>query len=176
MNPVSRHRYDMVAFMGAICLFFSTLEYLIPKPVPFFRLGLANLPVLLSLAIFTPGDVLLLVTLKVVGQGLVNGTLASYVFLFSLAGSFASAGVMLAAYRVGGRLISLVGVSVAGALASNVVQTALSVTFIFGQNAWVIAPLFLAIGVGSGLVIGIVAQRFSIRSRFLAQMGERYGA
>lgn len=174
MKTLHETRYDAIAFMGALCLFFSTLEYLIPKPVPFFRLGLANLPILLSLSVFTPADILLLVALKVIGQGLVNGTLASYVFLFSAAGSLASVAVMLAAHRFGSRWVTLIGVSVFGALASNSVQITLSVTFIFGDSAWVIAPLFLGIGVVSGFVVGVVAERFRVRSRWLGRMRERY--
>jgi heptaprenyl diphosphate synthase len=174
MKKPQETRYDVIALMGALCLFFSTLEYLIPKPLPFFRLGLANLPILLSLSILTPTDLLLLVALKVIGQGLVNGTLASYVFLFSAAGSLTSLAAMWAAHRFGGRWVTLVGVSVFGALASNSVQIALSVTFIFGDAAWVIAPLFLGIGVASGFVIGLVAERFRERSRWLVKMRERY--
>ncbi len=172
MDKRHSRRLDLVAFMGALCLFFSTIEYLFPKPFPFFRLGLANLPVLLALDLFSPGYVLLLVLLKVVGQGLVSGTLASYVFLFSLSGSFASALVMLLAHRAGRRWISLVGVSLFGALASNVVQITLSVTFIFGSSAWVIAAPFLGLGVVSGLVVGVFAERFRRRSRWLASQEE----
>ncbi len=172
MDERRSDRLDLVAFMGALCLFFSTIEYLFPKPFPFFRLGLANLPVLLALDLFSPGYVLLLVLLKVVGQGLVSGTLASYVFLFSLSGSFASALVMLLAHRAGRRWISLVGVSLFGALASNVVQITLSVTFIFGSSAWVIAAPFLGLGVVSGLVVGVFAERFRRRSRWLASQEE----
>ncbi len=174
MKVPHEDRYDAIALMGALCLFFSTLEYLIPKPLPFFRLGLANLPILLSLSIFTPADVLLLVALKVIGQGLVNGTLASYVFLFSAAGSLASVAVMLVAHRFGSRWVTLIGVSVFGALASNSVQITLSVTFIFGDAAWVIAPLFLGIGVASGFIVGLAAERFRARSRWLGSMKERY--
>ena len=61
MHSPNDRRLDLVAFMGALCLFFSTIEYLFPKPFPFFRLGLANLPVLLSFDLFSPGYVLLLV-------------------------------------------------------------------------------------------------------------------
>ena len=158
--------------MGALCLFFSTIEYLFPKPFPFFRLGLANLPVLLALDLFSPAYVLLLVLLKVVGQGLVSGTLASYVFVFSAAGSLASGLVMLLVHRTGRRWITLIGVSLFGSLASNIIQVTLSVTFIFGQSAWVIAPPFLALGVASGLAVGIFAQRFRARSRWFAQIRE----
>lgn len=172
MDDSRSRRLDLVAFMGALCLFFSTIEYLFPKPFPFFRLGLANLPVLLALDLFSPGYVLLLVLLKVVGQGLVSGTLASYVFLFSLSGSFASVMVMLLVHRAGGRWISLVGVSLFGALASNIVQITLSVTFIFGSSAWVIAPPFLGLGVASGLVVGLFAERFRRRSRWFSRQQE----
>jgi len=174
MGKPTETRYDVIALMGALCLFFSTLEYLIPKPIPFFRLGLANLPILLSLSIFAPADLFLLVMLKVIGQGLVNGTLASYVFLFSAAGSLTSVAAMWVVHRFGGRWVTLVGVSVFGALASNGVQITLSVTFIFGEAAWVIAPLFLGIGVASGFVIGVVAERFRDRSKWLVKMRERY--
>lgn len=164
----NEQRLELIAFLGGLCLFFSTIEYLFPKPVPFFRLGLANLPILISLDILSPGSVFLLVFLKVLGHGLINGTLASYVFLFSISGSFASAVVMLAAHRLGGKRISLVGVSVFGAIASNIVQITLSVTFIFGQTAWVIAPVFIGLGVTSGVLVGLFAEKLHQQSRWVA--------
>lgn len=173
--PSPQECLELLAFLGALCLFFASIEYLIPKPVPFFRLGLANLPVLISLQLFSPGYVLLLVLLKVLGQGLINGTLASYVFLFSLAGSFSSIAAMMAAKRLGGRRISLVGISLFGAIASNFVQIVLSINFIFGQTAWVIAPVFMILGTGSGLFVGLFAERFQSRSRWLARIREYYG-
>lgn len=172
-----RRRYELlelVAFMGALCLFFATIEYLFPKPFPFFRIGLANLPVLVSLELFPIAYVLLLVLLKVLGQGLINGTLASYVFLFSLAGSFASAFAMIAVHRAFRSHISLLGVSVFGSLASNAVQIYLSVTFIFGLAAWVIAPLFLGLGLASGVAVGLFARRFVATSRWYRRIREYY--
>lgn len=169
-------KLELIAFMGALCLFFSTIEYLFPKPFPFFRLGLANLPILVTIKLFPPSYVLLLVLLKVLGHGLINGTLASYVFLFSTAGSFASALVMLAAWYLARDRITLVGVSVFGALASNIVQIFLSVTFIFGRSAWIIAPPFMSLGVASGVVVGLFAERFSEQSRWLATVRDYYAA
>ena len=68
-NRKRRHELlELVAFMGALCLFFSTIEYLFPKPFPFFRIGLANLPVLVSLELFPVGYVFLLVLLKEIGR------------------------------------------------------------------------------------------------------------
>jgi heptaprenyl diphosphate synthase len=168
-------RIELTAFLGAVCMFFATIEYLFPKPVPFFRLGLANLPILLSLEFFSFRYILLLVTLKVLGQALINGTLASYVFLFSAAGSVASGLMMYAAHRGLGDRISLFGVSIFGALASNVVQILLSITFIFGQAAWVIAPVLLGLGVFSSILVGLFARTFSAQSRWFALVKHRYG-
>ena len=129
---MSPKRQNLVAFLGGLSLFLSTLEYLFPKPVPFFRLGLANLPILLSLGILHPREIVVLGFLKVLGQGLVNGTLASYVFLFSLGGTAASVVAMYGYYRLFPHWTSYLGISLIGALASNLVQVWLSLGFIFG--------------------------------------------
>ena len=83
---------------------------------------------------------------------------------------------MLGAYRLGGRRISLIGVSVFGAVASNVVQVLLSVFFIFGTSAWVIAPLFLILGSASGVAIGLFAERFFESSSWLGEVRREYSA
>ena len=134
------------------------------------RLGLANLPVLFALKLLPFPYVLLLVLLKITGQGLISGTLASYVFLFSAAGSFTSAVVMYSVYRIPAKFISLIGVSVLGALTGNIIQLILSVKFIFGDSAWVIAPLFLAIGTVSSFLIGLFAVKFLNRSQWISSL------
>ena len=167
-SELHRRRIDLVAFLGALCLFLSTVEYLFPKPIPFMRLGLANLPIIISLNLLPFPYLMLLTLVKVAGQALVNGTLASYVVLFSAAGSFTSVLAMYAASRIPERYLSLVGVSLAGALASNAMQVLLSIFFIFGENALLIAPLFLGIGTVSGLLIGMIAAGFVAQSRWYA--------
>lgn len=160
-------RWRLVAFWGALSLFLSVLEYLVPKPVPFFRLGLSNLPFLIVLELFSLRELAWLVVLKVLGQGLVNGTLMSYVFLFSLAGSAASAVVMTAVQRWDrGRYFSAFGLSLLGALASNGAQIGLSIQFLFGPGAWVLAPVLAALGTVTGGVIGFLADLWKSRSRW----------
>lgn len=175
----TEHR-RLLPFLGALSLFLSTVEYLFPKPVPFFRLGLANLPLLVGLDTFSFRELALLLALKVAGQALVNGTLASYVFLFSLAGSTASFFVMVGLHRLARRFpsirrrSSLVSLGLAGALASNTVQILLSIQFIFGPTSLVIAPLFYGLGTGSGLAVGLLAQTFTQRSHWWKKVA--YGA
>ena len=161
---------DLVAFLGALCLFLSTIEYMIPKPIPFLRVGIANLPILLSLDLLPAPLVLLVVLLKVLGQAIIGGTLVSYVFLFSAVGSFASGFSMLLFRRLFAGRASLVGVGVFGALLSNMAQIVLARVLIFGEGAWLIAPPFLAAGTVTAAVLGAFAERFAARSRWLASV------
>ena len=162
---------NKTAFFGALCLFFATLEYLFPRPVPFFRLGLANLPILLAIEVLPFPYLLLLGLLKVLGQGLIHGTLASYVVLFSFCGTFSSLFVMYGAKRMPG--LSYLGVSVLGAMVSNTVQVGLSLLLVFGTNAALIIPYFFTLGLVSGAGIGVFANWFSSGSAwYAAQRGE----
>jgi len=157
--------------MGGLCFFLSLVEYMIPKPLPFIRLGLANLPLLLALDIFPFHYFMLLCGIKIFGQALISGTLFSYVFLFSLGGTFFSALVMYALRRAFGKeKISLIGVSAAGALASNAVTLVLAYFFVFGRSIrYVVSPV-LALGLVTGSLLGIAAEYFIRNSQWYAQI------
>jgi heptaprenyl diphosphate synthase len=158
-----------LALLGAFCLFLSTIEYMIPKPLPFMRIGIANLPLMLALDIFPLRVFLVLIATKVLGQALITGTLFSYVFLFSLAGTFFSALSMYGLRRLLGRSrISFIGVGTAGAMVSNTIQLILAWVFILRDNVQYIAPPFLATGVITGVALGFFCEYFTGRSRWYA--------
>ena len=148
-------------------MFLASIELAIPKPVPFLRLGLANLPLLIALRVLRPRQLLLLVGLKIVGQGVVQGTLFSYIILFSAASSLASVGAMWLVDWLSRRLMSLVGIAVVGALASNLAQLAAARWLVFGESAWLIAAPFVAVGTASAVLLGLFAERFIRRSRWV---------
>lgn len=167
-------RPAIVALFAAASLYLSSVEYVLPRPVPFFRFGLANIPLLLALRFFSFKDILVLVLLKVAGLGILNGTIASYVALLSLAGSLSGALVMYALARAAKGALTHIGVSVAGAMASNGVQIAFAVLYIFGSSAWVIAPYLLALGLLSGFMVGVIAQYFERTLASLDVLAARY--
>jgi len=164
---INRNDY-LISRLGALCFFFSTIEYMIPKPLPFLRIGLANIPLMLGVDLLTPGGYLALVAIKVLGQGLIGGTLFSYIFLFSAAGTLSSALVMFALRKTFRSSISFVGISVAGAFASNAAQLFLARIYVFGESARYIAPPFLAVGLLTGGALGFLVNRFARSSRWLA--------
>jgi heptaprenyl diphosphate synthase len=163
---------ELVAFFGAFCLFLSTVEFLIPKPLPFFRIGLANIPILLSIYLFKTKNTMQLIFLKVLGQGLVNGTLFSYIFIFSACGSLASGVIMIVTRRLLGKKITLIGISVLGALASNITQIIFARFFIFGSGAWLIGPPLLVIGVITSILLGLFAERYYRISPWIREVSE----
>jgi heptaprenyl diphosphate synthase len=164
--PSGKQEETDIALLGGMCLFLSALDYLIPKPLPFMRAGLANLPLLLALDLFSPRSFCLLALIKILGQTFISGTLFSYVFLFSLAGTAVSSAVMYLLRRKLGRWISLAGVGLAGAFTSNAAQLALARLFIFGEGTKYLVPPFLAVGILSGTILGIFAEVFTERSQW----------
>ena len=166
------NRVRLISFFAALCMFLSAIEYAIPKPLPFLRLGLANLPILLSLFVMRRKDTVVLIFLKVFAQGFISGTIFSYIFVFSAAGSFASGFVMLAVHSLLWRTkhISAIGLCLAGAIGNNLAQIGVAFLIIFGQNTRFIAPVLLASGLVTGLVLGFFANIFMEKSKWFASM------
>ncbi len=163
-------RPSIIAAFGALSLFFSVVEQFVPRPVPYFRIGLSNIPILLALDFMPFEAILLLAALKVAGQGLLSGTLVSYVFALSAAGTAASTLLMWSLKRALGERISLLGLGTAGAMASNAAQAAIAATpLVFGSlsAALVISPFILGLGTATGILMGAFAAAFAERSAWI---------
>lgn len=163
---------SLLSRFAALCFFLSTIEYLIPKPLPFLRLGLANVPLILALSFFSFKDYFLLLLLKVLGQALLTGSLFSYIFLFSFTGTLSSGLFMFLLYTLLKTNISSIGLSVAGAFISNGTQIILARFFIFGFSAWYIAPVFFLTGILTSIGLGVFTNLFLEKSRWLASFKE----
>ncbi len=130
---------------------------ILPRFLPFFRLGLANVVILLSLELdFT--TFILLAVLKSVSSSLMGGTLFSPFFLISFFQSILSALAMRTAYKLfSKKIISLYGLSVLGAAVSALVQIFLSSIYL-GQGTFALLGPMLIFNVVSGLFVAFVAQ------------------
>ncbi|MBN1129938.1 MAG: Gx transporter family protein [Chitinispirillaceae bacterium] len=162
-------RMDPAALLAALSVFLSSIEYAIPKPLPFLRIGIANLALLVGLRVLPFRRYLVLLAAKTVIQGLLFGTLFSYVFVLSACGTFASGLAMFALDRLLGRHVSLIGISVAGAFASNAIQLAVAGFIFLGRGAFLVAPPFLLVGTVTSLFLGLFAERFVRQSVWVKQ-------
>lgn len=168
-----------LSFFAALCFFLSVVETAIPKPIPFFRLGLANLPVMLSFAYMSRKESSLLIFLKVLLQAIVSGTLFSYIFLFSLVGSLASGFGMMGFYALFNMkkeqsgeksrraLISWIGISMCGGLLNNAAQLVCAYFVMFGDSVRYIAPLLLTISFVTSFLLGVFGNIFESNSEWL---------
>ena len=181
-DSLSISHTKLISFLAALCLFLATIENAIPNPLPFLRLGLANLPVILALYLIPWRKILLLVLFKIVAQGIISGTLLSYIFLFSAGGSFSSAIAMMGIFALFGNKtnerklfsVSAVGISLFGSLASTFAQLLLAKFFLFGENARYVAPILLISGLLTGLLLGIFTELFERKSKwFKARLSEK---
>lgn len=167
-----KDRVSLVSFFGGMCFFLSLIESSIPKPLPFLRLGIANLPVLLSLVYLTPGEFFLLGLLKLAGQGIYGGTFFSFVFLFSFAGTFSSMLVMFVLYKIFRKwdLISFVGISLSGAFFSCIAQSFLGSFVVFGEGIKYVFPLFLLSSGITGFILGVITEKILRNSDFFLNL------
>lgn len=145
-------------------MFLSMIEYAIPKPLPFMRLGIANMGIMLALYVLPIKQVLLLTLIKVFLQALISGTFFSYIFVFSFLGSFSSAFVMILSKTLFKSKISFLGICLSGALANNLCQIFLSYLMIFRSSTSYIAPILLISGFISSFVLGLFTQKFVDKS------------
>ena len=140
------------------------IEYAIPKPLPFMRLGIANMGIMLALYVLPIRQVLFLTLIKVLLQALISGTFFSYIFLFSFFGSFSSVFAMILCQNLFKSKISFLGICLSGALANNLCQILLSYLMIFRSSTSYIAPILLISGFISSLVLVIFTQNFAKNS------------
>ena len=160
----------LVPVFGALCFFLSAIEFVIPKPLPFLRIGLANVPLLLALDVLSFPAFLLLTVIKILGQAFISGTLFSYLILFSAAGTSGAALMMYALHKIPRKALSLAGISMAGAFVSNCIQLFIGRFFIFGEGIRYMVPPFLFIGSVTSLLLGIFCESFEAESEWYAHI------
>lgn len=160
---------EKIARLAALTLVLSYAELLIPRVIPFFRLGLGNAALLMGLTtgLSFPAFMLLSVV-KSVCANLMAGILFSPFFLVSFCQSVSSAFVMFVLYKISSagknplRLFGLYGVSVAGSTVSAVVQIFLSSLYL-GQGTYSLLGPMLLFNLVSGVITAFVAEKYNAR-------------
>ena len=158
----SRWNASAIAKLGlltAVALVLGYFEHLLPVTgIPGVKLGLANTVLLYALYLLDIPSAILLMFLKVGLSGLVVGGVAA--MLYSLAGGVVSLLIMILARKMKG--LSIIGVSVLGALAHNAGQMTVA-CFVVGTRA-ILAylPILLIAAAVTGTLTGFIA-RYTFR-------------
>jgi len=164
----STEKILILAAYSIMAVLLFVVESIIPKPLPFMRIGLANVFILLILVQIGFFPALVVTLTKVVVGNLFSGLLFTPLVLFSLVSSIISLLVMYAFYK--SRIsFSLIGVSIAGALSHLLTQLVLGYfLFIHTSRIFALFPIVLLVGLLSGLITGILVMILykNIRLRF----------
>ncbi len=167
-NQITDKNIYKIALLVSLACVLQIAESLIPHPIPGLRLGLANIITLVALINLGFACALEITVLRTILSSFVMGSFMSPGFILSFAAGVMSALTMGFLYwlaRAGkGRLFSIVGISIAGALVHNIVQLGLAY-FILIRHAGIFVFLpWLSIGaVFIGWFTGVVSARICLK-------------
>ncbi|MGC9336501.1 MAG: Gx transporter family protein [Candidatus Cloacimonadia bacterium] len=153
-------KYNKVLILAAcsvMAVLLFMLENILPKPFPFFRIGLANVFILLILVNMDFKSAIIIALTKVVLGNLFSGLLFTPIVLLSLLGSVAACIIMYIGIKA--RLgLSLVGLSILGAVFHNLVQlTVAYFILIKSVRLFSLVPVMLVLALITGIITGSIA-------------------
>ena len=156
MQLQDKHR---IAILSAYALALHGFESLLPTPIPWLKLGLANIITLVALILYGFRTALLVTLIRVVLASILIGTFLGPAFVLSAGGGIASVIAMGLSIKLFKNLFSTVGISLIGALFHNIAQLSLAY-FLFIQRieaVLIISPLIILIGSVTGIVNGVIS-------------------
>ena len=153
------YKIALCAVLTAAALVLSLVESALPLqavvPLPGVKLGLSNVVALFAVYRLGARPALSISLCRVVLLFLLSGSVTS--LLMSLCGALLSLGGMLAARRLAGRSLSVLGVSVVGAACHGAGQILCAMFLTGGTLVFYYLPTLLLSAVPCGLLIGVCA-------------------
>ncbi len=152
------HKVVQIALLVAVASILFSVESLIQNPIPWMRLGLANIMTLLALRWWGMREAFTVVVMRILLGSFLTGKFLQPVFILSLAGGVTATVAMGEAMIYEKRLFSLIGISIIGALSKNLTQLLIAYFIYIRQvNIFNLVPLFLFSSLFTGLIIGFLA-------------------
>ncbi len=150
-------RLTKLSLLAAVALIIFIIELRIPNlvPIPGVKLGLANIITVYAVYTCKPGEVWLIVLVRLVLGSMFSGTAVS--FLYSFAGAvFCLCGMLLLKHVIPKKHIWLA--SPCGAVFHNVGQITAAILLMRTTAILVYLPVLLFSGILAGLFTGLCAQ------------------
>ncbi|QGU93874.1 heptaprenyl diphosphate synthase [Clostridium bovifaecis] len=151
-------RLTLMALLVAQGLVLHIFERMLPVPfiTPGAKLGLTNIITLIALYMFDFNEVFFIIVLRIILATLIGGSLSN--FLYSMAGGILSFLAMYTLKKVGKDNVSIIGISMVGAVFHNIGQIIVAGLVI--ENAMIVTylPVLVIAAVGTGFFIGLTAK------------------
>ncbi len=153
-------RYILLSVMIAFSLVLRIAEGFLPATAfiaPGLKLGLANIITVVMLYQFKPSETLLVTVVRVLLGAVLGGGLSG--FLYSIAGALLSFIVMLIFKGFKRLSLSIVGVSIIGAVFFNIGQLIVASIMIDTASIFVYLPVMGGMSIVTGLFVGLVSKK-----------------
>ena len=150
------YRIALVALLTAASLIVFVVENAFPPLIlPGAKLGLANLFTLLALVILTPIDALIIFLVRAILGNIIVGNPSA--LLYSIPAGLIALAISAILVRLCMDKLSIVSISVAGAVIHNVVQNLVFCLTSGSTAVLTYTPYLALLGVLSGVIVGLTA-------------------
>lgn len=147
-----------LSLMTALAMVLQILESILPNPVPWIRLGLANVIILIVLDLFGIKEGLMVTGVRVVMASTLLGTIFGPTFWLSLSGGITSTLAMGCMMHFFPGKFSIIGVSIVGAYIHNITQLTVASLLIIRHPGLInLLPVLLVTALIAGLITGMAA-------------------
>jgi heptaprenyl diphosphate synthase len=148
-----------IAILSAYALALHGFESLIPMPIPWLKVGLANIITITTFILFGFKAAFTVTLIRVTIASLFSGTFLGPGFVLSMGGGVASILAMGMVFSVLPGFFGPMGLSLIGALFHNLAQLSLAYLLFIQRIEPVlfITPVLILIGTLTGFVNGLVA-------------------
>ena len=154
LHKVKRRIYDII-FFAFISSFIAAFENMFPRPIPYFRIGFSFIIIIIVLDSFKLREMILLILIKNLSVAIAFAYIFTPPFYLGLCGGIVSV-IIMKFMRVFKNTFSFFGISLAGALTSNLSQAFLSkYLFHLLDIKFLIVPVFI-LSLITGSVVGII--------------------
>ena len=149
-----------VALLIAVGVALFVIESFIPTPLPFLKIGFANISSVVAMMSLGIGEMFVVVVARVIVGSMLVGTLFTPGFILAFGGGIASGIAMAVARAIRKDLFSPIGISLIGSL-THVATQFMLVMFFYVRNPAIlyILPLLLLSGFVGGIVVGWISSR-----------------
>ncbi len=147
-----------IALLSAYAIAIHSFESLLPTPIPWFRLGIANIITLAALILYGFRTAMMVTLIRVIISSIFIGTFLGPGFIMSFCGGVSSTVAMWIIFSLFPKLFGPVGLSLIGALFHNVSQLFIAYLLFVQQLEAIllITPLLILLGTITGAVNGII--------------------
>ena len=159
MYRLDLHKQLHLSMLIALGLILFLFETLLPRPLPWFKPGLANLATVLTLYRYRGRAALWVTGSRVLLGSWILGTFSAPVFWLAISAGLGSTLIMVILHRYNPFRFSPVGISLLGAFSHNVIQLWMAYWLIVGQmQIFRLLPLMLFPALLTGPLIGFLAR------------------